>query len=361
MIYMLIMQFIPHLNTGGAEVMMTTLAKEIKRHNCQVIVVTFFSDSVFLKKKLEDENIKIINLNKKNGFDISLFKKIKKLVREYKPDILHTHLSTFFYVYLATLFMKIKIVHTVHSIATKEHKKIQKLICRSWYKSKRVRLVAISPVVKETLISCYKIKEHNIPIIYNGIEFLNDIADKDYSIKSDEITLVHIGSLIPVKNHVTIINSIAKLINDGHCIKLYLLGDGTSRKDIELLVEQKGISNNVNFTGTVSNVHEYLNLADIFIFPSIYEGMPMSLIEAMSHGLPIVASNVGGIPDMITDKESGLLINPNENELCEKIIELVNDQSLRERLGKKAKEKSNEFSSENMFESYLKEYKKYDD
>ena len=102
-----------------------------------------------------------------------------------------------------------------------------------------------------------------------------------------------------------------------------------------------------------SNVYPYLHDADIFTLPSIYEGNPMTIIEAMGTGLPIVASRVGGIPDMIHDGESGILVEPEPRAVCDALARMVEDGALRRRLGENAKAQSRQFSAEHMAEDYL--------
>ena len=107
-----------------------------------------------------------------------------------------------------------------------------------------------------------------------------------------------------------------------------------------------------------SNVYPYLHDADIFTLPSIYEGNPMTIIEAMGTGLPIVASRVGGIPDMISDGESGLLVEPEPQSICTDLTRLVEDAALRQRLGLAARKQSQTFSAEHMARDYISCYSK---
>lgn len=99
-------------------------------------------------------------------------------------------------------------------------------------------------------------------------------------------------------------------------LKLQLIGEGELKVQMEELANSLMIKDKVEFLGLKSNVYPYLNKADIFCLPSKYEGIPMSLIEAMGTGLPIIASNVGGIPDMLTDKKDALLVIPEEDEIA---------------------------------------------
>ena len=140
--------------------------------------------------------------------------------------------------------------------------------------------------------------------------------------------------------------------------KLQLIGDGENRKDIEDLVKQKGLSDVVSFLGLQDNVYAYLHDADIFTLPSLYEGIPMTLIEAMGTGLPIVATHVGGIPDMLTNGESALLAEVNSQLIANAFLQLAVDEEKRKTLGEKAKQQSVKFSAKIMAEEYLMVYQK---
>ena len=140
-------------------------------------------------------------------------------------------------------------------------------------------------------------------------------------------------------------------------VHIWFLGDGETQSRITQLVKEKHLEDNVSFEG-VKAVSEYLVNADIFILPSKYEGMPMSLIEAMGVGLPIVASDVGGIPNMIKNEEEGLLIEPTVEQLKKAICRLIDNKELRTKIGKGAYKKSSEYSAERMTESYFELYQR---
>ena len=134
---------------------------------------------------------------------------------------------------------------------------------------------------------------------------------------------------------------------------LQLIGDGALRSEIEKLVAENDLMDNVQFLGLQDNVYGYLQQADIFTLPSTVEGMPITLIEAMGTGLPIVATRVGGIPDMLTDGEDALLTDVDSEQIAKAWMKLAEDKELRERLGKNALRRSVQYSAETMAEKYL--------
>jgi glycosyltransferase involved in cell wall biosynthesis len=125
---------------------------------------------------------------------------------------------------------------------------------------------------------------------------------------------------------------------------------------MEKLAEELEITKFVTFHGMQSDVYPYLHEADIFVLPSIYEGMPMTIIEAMATGLPIVATRVGGVPDMVEDGVSALLVPCETEAICAACERLATDTSLRERLGKAAMDRSPVFSAAQMAKAYSSLY-----
>ena len=160
-----------------------------------------------------------------------------------------------------------------------------------------------------------------------------------------------------VKNHEMLIRAFAKLVDKHDNVKLQLIGEGELKVQMEELANSLMIKDKVEFLGLKSNVYPYLNKADVFCLPSKYEGIPMSLIEAMGTGLPIIASNVGGIPDMLTDKKDALLVIPEEDEIAEAFEMLYSDDDLKKKLGVAAKERSQSFSANVMAIKYINVYK----
>ena len=140
--------------------------------------------------------------------------------------------------------------------------------------------------------------------------------------------------------------------------RLQLLGDGETMDEIRQYTARLRLEDRVCFAGSQSNVYPYLHEADLFVLPSDYEGMPMTVIEAMGTGLPIVATRVGGVPDMLTDGQSGLLTECTAQSVYEACASLAADETLRQRLGLRAKQDCVRFSAQYMAQAYLEQYQK---
>ncbi len=353
---MKIIQVIPWFGMGGAEIMCENLTNALTEMGHQVIVISLYNKQSVISNRMEKNGINIKYLDKKKGFDISMFFKIKKILKAEKPDVIHTHLYSIKYAMIAAIFTKIpKKIHTVHSIAQKEAGKASKIVNKWLFKHHNVTPVALSKVVKNTIIDVYKIKNDKIPIIFNGVPLDKCIIKNNYQIDSC-INVVHVGRFSEVKNHIEMVKAAMILHQTYTNIIFSFIGDGELKENIKNLIQENHAEDYIKVLGATDNIYPFLTKADLFLLPSIYEGMPMSIIEAMGTGLPIVASNVGGIPDMIKDMQNGLLCDPNDISIAAKLDKFINDQQLRELCGKNALLSSNRFSAKLMALEYLKLY-----
>ena len=353
-----IMQIIPEFDLAGAEIMVENLLISLSEMGYEVYGVSLYDKKTAITERLEKENIPIIFLKKKNGFDLKIFIKLYKLFKKVKPHVIHTHRYVLPYVMPAIILARIpNRIHTIHNTARMELSKFGRKLQSFFYKSCKVIPVAISPLVKLSVLEEYKHLKSNIPMIYNGININKCITKNDYDL-NNEIRILHIGRIAKQKNHIGLINSFKLVVNKFKNAKLILVGIGELEDIIKLRVKELHLENNIIFLGQQPSVFKYLNEADIFVLPSLWEGMPITLIEAMATGLPIVAAKVGGIPDMIENGFSGLLVEPDEEQISSALIRLISDINLREKLGKNALQSSEKFTSLHMAEEYAKLYLK---
>lgn len=352
---MKVMQVIPMFGVAGAEVMCKTLALELNKNNIEVIIVSLYSYYSNLTNEIDSAGVKCYYLDKKRGMDYTVIKKLKKIIEAEKPDVIHNHLYSLKYVVWANKKTKINVIHTVHNIAKKEAGYVDRILYKQFFKKKNVIPVALSKNIQESIHEEYKLPFAEIPIIFNGIDLTKCIEKTNYNIK-DKFSIVHIGRFMYQKNHVGLINAYVEFHKIRPDSELILVGDGELKEQIVELTKKKQIYENVKFEGIKDNVYPILNQSDVFILPSLYEGMPMTLIEAMATGIPIIATRVGGVGDMLNENNA-LLINCNENEIVDALLRLIDDCELRKNIGENARKDSNLFSSKKMMIEYLKLYK----
>lgn len=329
--------FIPTLQTGGAEKLALDLVSKIDREKFETILVSLFPKKNTIYEEIaEKRGVRVVYLNKKPGPDMFTFLSVWKLLNSIKPDIVHTHIYASSYVYPWMVFhRKVNWVHTVHSIASKELYSFHKLLMkRIYYKYPKFNPIAISEEVKKSIIEEYHVNSDSIVTIYNGID-LSEFTPKLQKNRQPDIEFICVARFNDVKNHRMLVDGFKKYTLENSQARLTLVGDGELKPEIINLVHELGIKESVHFVGQTSDVQSYLSKADVFVLTSKYEGLPLSVLEAMSVGLPIIATDVGGISDVIRQEENGLLIQSNDVEgLCRAMCLMTKNNILIEKIKK---------------------------
>lgn len=347
----------PEFGLAGAETMCESLCYQLQisgKYN--VVVVSLFDFHSPITERMEERGIRVIYLNKKSGIDMSIIYKLYKVMKKNNIDIVHTHRYVMQYAIPAAIMSRVKVrIHTVHNIATKEVDGYRRKLAHLFFKHCNVIPVSISPIIQESVMKEYNITEKQTPVIYNGSDLSKCLVKNSYS-ASNPFCILHIGRFNPQKNHSVIIETAQILKKEGLKFVIKLVGGSGNVEQRKQEVKQKGLEKEIVFCGLQGNVYPFLQVADCFILPSLYEGMPITLVEAMGSGLPIIASDVGGVPDMIDNEKSGLLISPNAVQLASALKKIMTDEKLRKTLGENAYVKSKDFSTERMFNGYDKLY-----
>jgi glycosyltransferase involved in cell wall biosynthesis len=275
--------------------------------------------------------------------------KLNALFNKYRPTVVHTHLGGIVYAFVPTMKYRTPVrVHTLHNLAEQE---------MGMGPSRRVRLlafrfrvgsfvpVAIAEEVARTFESLYN---HPKPVVIpNGIPTVMFTPDAEtrrrvrHSIGASPqaIVLIHVGRFVVQKNHEMLVRAFARLpSSESAPLELWLVGDGELRETIQQQVHALGLQSRVRFLGVRNDVPDVLRAADVFVFPSRWEGNPLSVLEAMAVGLPVVATAVGGVPELVEDGVSGILV-PNEDleGLTAAMLRMVQYPDLREQMGRAAR------------------------
>jgi glycosyltransferase involved in cell wall biosynthesis len=223
-------------------------------------------------------------------------------------------------------------------------------------------VIAMNQDMKQKIKRMYN---RDIFIVPTGIDFkrFNNLSRKEIraslNLKNDEKIILFIGNLRPVKGVMYLIHAMKFIIDKNMNVRLFIVGGGKERDYLENLVKKYDLQKYVTFFGRVSNlkISENLVTSDLFVLPSLSEGFPLVILEAMASGLPIIASNVGGLSEIIKDFENGFLVEPkNPEKIAEKVIFLLNDEKLRKTISKNNKEVAKKYSWENVIEKLEKIY-----
>ncbi|RPK15252.1 glycosyltransferase [Priestia endophytica] len=348
---------IPDLGTGGAEKLAIDICSFLDKDKFDVTLVSLYEPQSNIYEKLAiDSGLKVLFLNKKKGFDYRIFFKLNKLFRKEKPDIIHTHLYVGPYVLIPMILNRVKgRIHTVHNIASKELRSSKRKIMSLAYKYFNVIPVAISDYIKETIKNEYDMDLERIPCIYNGID--TEKFSKVSNINND-FTFIHVGRFSPQKNHELLIDSFAKALEENPNILLKLVGDGNLKTKIEKKVQDLGIEDKIIFRGIQKDITKELNAANAFVLSSDWEGLPISVLEAMSCGLPIISTKCGGTPDVVKHNQNGILVNLGDKEALSKaMLNVSSDYSVAEKMGDKSFLYSKQYDIRQTCKSYSSLYR----
>lgn len=355
---MKVLQIIPCFRFGGAEIMCENLILAQSELGWSVTVVSLYGEYTPIAQRVEAAGIRVIYLDKKFGLDVSMFGKLTRIMKQEKPDVVHTHLDVIKYATVAAKLAGVKkCVHTVHTVASKEAEgPIQKIVNNLFFRLGWSVPVALSPEVQESVSDFYKLDTKKIPVIYNGVELSRCMPKERYE-AGETVNILHVGRFDSPKNHEGLLRAFRILLDRCPRCHLHLVGDGELRPQMEAFAEELKLTGNVSFHGIQENVYPYLHDADVFVLPSLYEGIPMTVIEAMGTGLPIVATKVGGVPDLLHSEENGILVPCEDAAVAGALERLVKDLTLRERIGRQAKLDSFAFSARTMAERYGEVYR----
>lgn len=337
---MKIMQVIGSLGNGGAEKLVVELSNELSRSN-EVSLVSFNrfeKDMVFLK--MINSNVSVFNLRRKQSSFVSFYKKLYSLIRKIKPEIIHLHLDITIIFFLPMIFLRkllfsdtIKFYYTIHNNLVVHNDKDSDATNYSnsrlfdfldKYNYVPINFVCISRLIQKKFSSRYN--NIDFKLIENGTNKLiissNSLAVSEliegYKKNKDTKVLISVGRINTQKNYNLAIEVMKKL--EKRNIILIIVGNEKTKGKPLLRSLQLKSPDNVFFEGTVENVADYLKKSDAFLLTSFYEGMPISIIEAMSFGLPVITTPAGGVVDMIKDERNGYITSDFKSEsLVDKI------------------------------------------
>lgn len=301
---MKIVHCIYSLSSGGAERMVVNLCNEQVR-NHEVVLVLILKNTEKNSFYLPDvnANVKIIHLNSNKGFKMNNFWKFNRILKAEKPNVVHFHLNTVVYGFIPSLFSKIKFVHTLHSIAELSTGfKGQKHISKLYYKSGKILPIALSKECVASVNRVFGIKD--VPFIFNGVPIYKLKIDPSLdewfnSIKNNEksIVFIHVARYNQQKNQALLFECFKAKIKEDSSIHLLVVG-----RDFPEIKEE-----NIHMLGEISNPLDFICRSHAMVLSSFYEGIPVSVLEAMSCGIPILSTPAGGMIDIINQEINGRL------------------------------------------------------
>ncbi len=320
-----ILYILPFMNLGGTEVHTVELIKGIMSEY-EVLVAGPDGAGISL---LEKNKIPYTNLPGLTTFNVRRYRDILKgILKDYKPDLVHIQ-GRYEPVYFSKkIFPSTPVILTCHgygnSIAFLDYS-LTAITGNRWAD----RVITVCNNDRELLIKL-GLSPNKITLIYNGISSIEEKKPLSYS-KGFKIGTI--ASLIKRKglNYlIEAVDIVSKKIKD---IGLFIIGEGKERSHLETLVKRLKIKDYIYFLGGIPLARSYINNFDIFVLPSLFESLPVSIIEAYAERKAVIASNVGGIPELVIDGETGILVPPRDSKALASAIEkLIMDDKLREKL-----------------------------
>lgn len=367
-IVIVVFLFVPE-KVAGTEMATYNIAKRLNNH--EIIVLTS------LDKGLPSESImdgfKVYRIyrpgkNNKIGvllsaplFWISIFFKLWKL----KPDLVHFQgLSTGIIGVFCKKILKIPYIVWVRGSDFYLPHPLMKLFHKSIFENAST-IIALTEYMKRKM---KKTVNKEINVIPNGVDLSKFTINEDkidirreLDIPQDKTILISVGRLYPVKGIEYLIRSINHLRETHNDLKLLIIGDGAERNNLEKLSEELNNEDYIEFRGKIPNekIPLYLRASDVFILPSLSEGFPNALLEAMASGLPVVATNIRGLDEILEDGVNGFLVNPKSpKEIANKISHIIQDSALSEKFSQNNKVKAEEYSWETVIKKLNEIYEK---
>jgi len=344
-----VFQILPSLTVGGAERLVVHLVAHLSRERFAPVCICLEPLlGTHYEARVRASGAPLYFLGKGAGASGRVLRQLSALFRQYRPAVVHTHIIGLNYAYPLMLRYRTPArVHTVHSLAQREvggrvGAWVRQLAFR--YRLGGVVPVAVADEVRVSIQQLYGYPDP--PLIPNGVPTDEYAPDPDrraqwrqaHGIEPHATVLVHVGRFAPPKNHALLVEAFAQVRADAP-LYLLLVGGGELENAVREQVAGLGLESRVRFLGVRADVADILRASDVFVLSSRVEGNPLSVMEAMAAGLPVVSTAVGGVPELVRDGETGLLV-PSEDAgaLARAVQALMDDPARRRAMGAAARQ-----------------------
>jgi glycosyltransferase involved in cell wall biosynthesis len=360
-----VVHIVPTLAPGGAEAVAVHIVRGLNRQRYEAVVVSLGRQSGYdFERLLAESGVLVRYLGKGPGFDSRMYHRIHHVLKNHRPDIVHTHLQVLRYALPPMLVLKhASMVHTVHNMADREVELRARWIQRYAF-NHGVVPVAVAGEVATSLVHLYGIQRcrviaNCIPTdLYACAQSTRGEWRVREGFQDDDVLFVCVARLGPQKNHALLLRAFAEGPAADPNAHLVLVGEGALKGILEKQAKNLGLTRQVHFLGLRTDIPDVLGAMDVFVLGSDYEGSPLSVIEAMASGLPIVSTAAGGVPDLFESGKEGLIVQPGDvRGLSDSMAFLLKDREARQSFGIGAARRAKEnFDVSTMVRAYEKLY-----
>ena len=343
---------------GGAEELVFTLLKQTDPSRYEVRLICLcpgpFADLV------AREGFPTLTIPMRHRMDISKIKPMRKYIRENQIDLIHTHgVRANLIGRPAARRENIPVVTTFHSMLHYDYDAPWKVamarLLTMHGNNYTDRFIAISHAIKDDLLDMH-IPADKIQVIHSGLDVSKftstqnpDQIRQQFNLDSDRLTFTMVARFHPVKGHRYFLQAARLLLDAGIKAQFLLIGEGLYRPELEARVRDLGIDSFVHMPGYYRQVEDVYRISDVLCVPSLMEGLGLVILEAMYFEVPVIASSVGGIPELIEDGQSGILIPPADVQaFYNAMYKIAVNQDLAQALARQGKERVKDFTIDNM-------------
>ena len=336
---------------GGAERVVYELVKHIDKEKYDTTVLCYMPKQNTILENQVEKACNIVYLDETGTIKPRTILKVLRGLQKLKPDVVHAHLGGAGFGAIWALLTGKRFVVTAHTKPEKAFSSKNEKLIRLALKKGNTTLVGVSEGNRILLKKYFNLSDRQLCCVNNGVG-LERFSRQEHN----AFTLINVARQDENKNQAALLRCFARLYAQDSTVKLLLLGDGPLRDELKKQAEEQGISEAVIFTGNVSNTEDYYAVSDLYVQTSHREAMPLSVLEAMAAGLPVVSTDVGGLKDVVLD--NGILVPDNDEEALYQAIMRIYSQSAEE--NRKMAEGSRwivqAYSSEAMARAYEKIY-----
>ncbi len=362
-----VLQLVEGLSYGGAEDKLVELINHMDESRFNTVMCSLgLGDDI--REKVEKSGINLVMMPRKSRLDIGLLRRLVKLMKEKEIDVVMT---TLFYAdvigAIAGRLAGVKAVFSWETISAPEWLIKRRLWPYQFAMRYCTKVVSVSQATAKFLVEKRGVPEDKVMVIPYGVNhreyMLGDGAEvrKSLGLNGDDFVIGMVARLHPQKGHQYLFEAAKPIVDKYPHVKFLLVGEGEIRAELEEVVKKMGLTSNVTFLGHRTDVSELLKAFDVFTLPSLFEGLPNVVLEAMSAGRAVVASSVDGTVEAVMDEETGLLVPPGDTEkLRDAYLKLIENRDRTKEMGLKGRKRIEDvFSLDKQVEAFQSLYEEF--